>query len=112
MARASREMSVAVVLACASSCARLTAMLPQPGATDGDVAAAGADVGDLGRLEREAVQNLERFLDDELRLGPRDEDGRCHGEVDTPELAHADDVRGRLAGDAAGDPLGERRLER
>ena len=81
---------------------------------DGDVAAAGADVGDLGRVEREreAVQNLERFLDDELGFGPRDEHGGRHREIEAPELPDADDVGGRLAGDAARDPFREPRLER
>ena len=82
------------------------------GQADGDVAATGADIGDLRRLQLEAVQNLECFFDDEFRFGTRNEDRRCDGEIDAPELPDADDVGRRLTGDATRDPLREHRLER
>ena len=98
-----RETSVADDLAVGTSCARVTAMLPLPVPMSAT----------RGRFERaRSVQHVERFLDDEFRFGPRDEDRRRHGEIDAPELPDADDVRGRFARRAPRDPLRERRFER
>ncbi len=66
----------------------------------GEDAAAGADVGDA-RI-RGVAQQRQRLLDDELGFRARNEDGGRDAEVETPELADADDVGGRLT---AGPPL-------
>ena len=97
MASASRETSVAVTRAPLTSCARLTAMLPQPVPMSAT----------LGASSAEAAQQLQRFFDDELGFRPRNEDRRRHREVEPPELTDADDVGGRLAADAARDPFRE-----
>ena len=76
-----------------------------------EAAAAGADVGEARRGQLHQAQNRERFLDDELALGARDEDVGCDAKVETPELPVANDVRGRLAACAAKNPFREPRFE-
>ena len=69
---------------------------------DRDAAAAGADVRDRERTMPIGME-LERGLDDQLGLGPRNQDCGRHLERQAPELARADDVGERLAGGAPGD---------
>ncbi len=65
-----------------------------------DRARAGAHVQDPGGPE------LERQLDQELRLRPRDEDAPVHLQLDVPKPLAPDDVSHRLAAEAAPHQLG------
>ena len=67
-----------------------------------DAAAAGADVGDRQRHRSIRKQLLHR-LDDQLGRGTGDQHVGRDLELEPPELADADDVGQRLAGDAPGD---------
>ena len=67
------------------------------GERNGDASAAGADVDDHGARILSATR--QRFLDDELGFGPRDEHVRSDLERQAPELTGADDVGHRLAAD-------------
>jgi hypothetical protein len=69
---------------------------------DGQAAAAGAGVDDHARGAA-AGKQLERLLDDQLRLGPRNEDVASHLERQAPELALAEDIRHRFAPAPPGD---------
>ena len=66
-----------------------------------DRARAGADVQDARGLE------LERHLDQELRLGPRDQDPAVNAQLDPAKALAAGDVGDRLAAQATADELGE-----
>ena len=68
---------------------------------------AGTDIHDDGEAPprgREVGRARARFLDDQLGLRARREDVAGHLEVETPELAHADDERHRLAPGPAINP--------
>ena len=79
--------------------ARVPALVQQ---RDGDAARARAHVADERRVR--ALQNLQRGLDQQLRLGARDEHVRVHLEVEPVELLPPRDVLERLARGAAHDP--------
>jgi hypothetical protein len=77
-----------------------------------DAAAAGADVGDAHcRRGACGADDLEHRFDDQLGFVSRDQHRRRDDEVQSPELAMADDVGRRFMPGAALDPGGERRLE-
>jgi hypothetical protein len=70
----------------------------------GQTSAAGAHVCD--RQRRVAIgKQLERGLDDQLRLGAGNEDRRRDLECQVPELLAAGDIGDRLASGPAGDEL-------
>ena len=71
------------------------------GDRQGDRATAGADVEDILRLQ------LQRDLDEQLGLRPRDQDPPVDDQLDPPESLAAQDVGHRLAPDAAADRLRE-----
>ena len=61
--------------------------------------------------ERSRARFLDRFLDDDLGLGPRHEHRRGHLEFAPPELSMPDDVGDRLARTAAVEEPFELRIE-
>jgi hypothetical protein len=69
----------------------------------------GANIGDARRGD--ADHQCQPFLNDEFGLGPRHEDRRRNEELASPELAPADNVRGRLAPLAPFEPFREPRLQ-
>ena len=85
---------------------------------EGDRSGAGADVEDARRVA--AVEEGERALDEDLRLGPRDERARVAAQGQAAEVPVAEDVGERLALAAARDEgaargelvLGQRAVER
>jgi hypothetical protein len=58
-------------------------------------------------VDRGALGQLERDLDEQLGLRTRDQHASVDGQLDPPEAARAEDVGDRLARDAAPDPLAD-----
>src|SRR4029453_16008336 len=72
---------------------------------DRQATASSANVGKPGRGQLQRRENSERFLDNELRFGTRNEHVRGDTKVESPEFTIADDVRRWLAMSAPTKPL-------